>query len=47
MNNNLKLVINNVNDKKFDDKNFYAIKGGHYSPNTYKIISNEILKHLY
>ena len=23
MNNNLKLVINNVNDKKFDDKNFF------------------------
>ena len=23
MNNNLKLVINNINDKKFDDKNFF------------------------
>ena len=31
---------------KFDDKNFYATKGGHYSPDTYKIISNEILKNL-
>jgi hypothetical protein len=31
---------------KFNDKNFYSIKGGHYSPDTYKIISNELLKHL-
>lgn len=31
---------------KFNDKNFYSIKGGHYSPGTYKIISNELLKHL-
>ena len=29
---------------KFDDKNYYAIKGGHLSPSTYNIISDKIYK---
>jgi hypothetical protein len=52
--NNLKKYIEKYNHTfidfseiiKFDDKTFYAIKGGHYSPSTYKIISNKILENL-
>ena len=52
--NNLKEYIEKYNHTfidfseiiKFDDKTFYAIQGGHYSPSTYKIISDEILKNL-
>jgi hypothetical protein len=29
---------------KFDDKNYYAIKGGHLNPSSYNIISDEIYK---
>ena len=29
---------------KFDDKNYYSLKGGHLNPNSYNIVSNEIYK---
>lgn len=31
---------------KFNDKNFYALKGGHLSPDSYNILSKEIYKNI-
>ncbi len=41
-NNNLFLDLSKT--LKFDDKNYYAIKGGHLSPSSYNIISDKIYK---
>lgn len=41
-NNNLFLDLSKT--IKFDDKNYYAIKGGHLSPSSYNIISDKIYK---